>query len=72
MEVKPGEKCAHCGAAVPLGGKCSDCGGKLCVRSHRLRQLSIDGQIGSRWACPVLEEQARAREQERAAASNNR
>ena len=70
MEVKPGEKCAHCGAAVPLGGKCGDCSGKLCVRSQRLRQLSIDGLIGSRWACPVLEEQAR--ERERAAAGNSR
>ena len=57
MEVRAGDKCAHCGAAVPLGGKCGDCGGKLCVRSQRVRQMAIDGIVSTRWACPVTEQE---------------
>lgn len=45
MFVKAGEKCAHCGASTPLGGICRNCGGRICTRSQRIRQMALKGMI---------------------------
>lgn len=52
MFVRAGERCAHCGSPTPLGGTCPDCGGKICTRSARLRDMALTGKIGPHWACP--------------------
>ena len=53
--VTAGEKCSHCGDSTPLGGVCPCCGGKICTRSMRVRQMALDGMISIRWACPAAE-----------------
>lgn len=58
--IRAGEQCAHCGATTPLGGTCADCGGRICTRSARLREMALNGQIGPHWACPNTREAAGA------------
>ena len=53
LEIKPGQKCAHCGAPTPLGGICPDCGQPICTRSLRVRQLAQETGFNPHWACPV-------------------
>ena len=52
--IMAGEECRHCGDRTPLGGICPDCGGKICTRSLRVRNMALERGINPYWACPIV------------------